>query len=316
MGLAGRKYGLTSDSLLAAKIVTADGKLRTVNNRSDPDLLWALRGGGGGNFGIVTEFTFRVRPAPRTAAYFLVSWPWSQASSALDAWLRWAPFTRDELTSIMHLEAIPRAPQVQVSGQYFGASGDLGRLLAPLRSVPNTRIRTGDKGYLDLQKFWAGCSKISLAACHTVGTSPGGTLGRDNFFARSDYVTRPLSGAARATLISAIDERSGFSGSGAILFDAYGGAINRVAPNSTAFVHRNTMCAVQYLSYLGGAGWLGRTWANMRPYMSGQAYQNYIDHDLRGWQKAYYGSNYNRLLAIRKQVDPDHQFNFPQAIGR
>jgi FAD/FMN-containing dehydrogenase len=110
--------------------------------------------------------------------------------------------------------------------------------------------------------------------------------------------------------------RNGLPGSGAILFDSYGGAINRVAPSSTAFVHRRELFCIQYLSYNGGAAWLGQTHGAMRPYVSGQAYQNYIDAGLSGWQQAYYGQNYARLKSIRRSIDPHHFFNFPQAIGR
>src|SRR5581483_241309 len=83
MGVAGRAFGLSADNLVGARIVTADGKLLKVNKNSNPDLFWALRGGGGGNFGIVTEFTFNVHPLPSRATYFNVSWPWSSASEAI-----------------------------------------------------------------------------------------------------------------------------------------------------------------------------------------------------------------------------------------
>jgi len=316
MGLAARRLGLTTDNLLAARIATADGKLRQVDGRTDPDLLWALRGGGGGNFGIVTQLVFRAHRLPSSAAYFFVSWPWSSASDAIAAWQGWAPHARDELTSILHLNATPGGPSVTVSGQYFGPSGRLGGLLSPLAAVPGASISTGDRSYFNLQMIFAGCAHIGLPACHTVGTSAGGTLPRATFRAKSDYVTRPLSSAGRGTLISAVEARSGQSGSGAILFDSYGGAINRVAANATAFVHRNALWCIQYLTYNGGAGWLSQTYGRMRPYVSGMAYQNYIDRDLSHWQRAYYGANYPRLLATRRRVDPDHVFNFPQAIGR
>ena len=91
MGLAGRQFGLTTDNILSAQIVTADGRVRTASSKSNPDLYWALRGGGGGNFGVVTSLTLRVHPVPGTVAGFIVNWPWSQAANALAAWQAWAP---------------------------------------------------------------------------------------------------------------------------------------------------------------------------------------------------------------------------------
>ena len=73
---------------------------------------------------------------------------------------------------------------------------------------------------------------------------------------------------------------------------------------------------MQYLSYNGGGSWLSSTYGQMRPYVTGGAYFNYTDPALKNWQTAYDGSNYRRLLAIRRDVDPHHYFTFPQAIGR
>jgi FAD/FMN-containing dehydrogenase len=316
MGLAARAFGLSTDNLLAVQLVTADGQLREVDRHTDPDLLWALRGGGGGNFGVVTQLTFKVHPIPRSAAYFLVSWPWSEASAALAAWQSWAPHARDQLTSIFHLGGGGGIASVSVSGQYLGPSHDLGGLLAPLRAVPGFSVSSGSLNYLTLQLLWAGCLHKSVSACHTIGAAPGGTLARASFRARSDYVKKPLPPAARALLTDAVERRASQPGSGAILFDSYGGAINRVAPGATAFVHRNQLFCMQYLTYNGGAAWLGQVYAGMRRYVSGTAYQNYIDPQLSSWRQAYYGANYTRLKEIRRAVDPHHYFNFPQAIGR
>jgi hypothetical protein len=316
MGLAARAFGLTVDNLVGVQIVTADGRIRTVNRNTDRDLLWALRGGGGGNFGIVTQFTFNIHPLPRVATYFSVSFPWSSASEAIATWQSWAPRSNSQLTSIFHINAAG-SPSVSANGQLLGNPSALRGLIGPLLGVPDAELFTTTMtNYVSMQLLLAGCSGHGVPYCHTVGTRPGGQLERASFQAKSDYVARPLSEAARQVLISAAESRSRQPGSGAILFDSYGGAINRVGPTATAFVHRNQMFAVQYLSYGGGGAWLGQTHAAMRPFVSGQAYQNYIDAQLSGWQSAYYGQNYKRLKATRKRVDPDHFFNFPQAIGR
>jgi len=313
MGLAGRKFGLTTDNLLSARIVTADGKMITASAHEHPDLYWALRGGGGGNFGVVTSFTFRVHGVPKTVAWFFVRWPASRAADALAAWQSWAPHARRELTSIFHLNG---GGSTSVSGQYFGPASDLHSLLSPLTSVGGASVSSGNLDYFHAQRMWAGCSSISLTACHTAGTRPGGTLSRASFQAKSDYVAKPLPAAARNALVQAAVARANIPGSGAILFDSYGGAINQVGPAATAFVHRKVLFCIQYLSYSGGGDWLNSIHARMRPYVTGGAYLNYTDPGLSNWQTAYYGSNYQRLLKIRRSVDPHHFFNFPQAIGR
>ncbi len=141
MGLAGRAYGLTTDHIVEARIVTAEGRLRTVNARTDPDLLWALRGGGGGNFGIVTEFTFKLLAMPSSATYFFLTWPWGTAAEALHAWMRWAPRTDPRITSIFRLTVADGEPQVAVSGQFIGPPREPGCL-------PQTNPRPARSGYL------------------------------------------------------------------------------------------------------------------------------------------------------------------------
>ncbi len=311
-GLAGRHYGLTADNLIAVNIVTADGQLRTVDERSDPDLLWALKGGGGGNFGVVTEFTFKVHRLPAYAAYFEVTWPWSSANEAIAAWQSWAPHTTDRVTTILHLNA-GSEPSITANGQYLGPSFRVPGLLRALLDVPGAKLATNaDLPYLQLQLLLAGCSGHSVAACHTVGAGPHGVLPRNTFNAKSDYVAKPLPHAGRAAMIAAVEAR----GSGALLCDAYGGAINRVAPTETAFVHREQLFCIQYYGNGSTAAWIDQAWSRMRRYVSGQAYQNYIDPSLQHWRRAYYGANLKRLEATRKRVDPGHYFNFPQAIGR
>jgi FAD/FMN-containing dehydrogenase len=311
MGLAGRALGMTSDRIESVDIVTADGRLRHADAHRQADLFWASRGGGGGNFGIVTSFTLRTAPAGR-AAWFFVSWPWSQASAALAAWQAFAPEAPDALTSVFTLAT---GSQVTALGQYRGSLSTLKRLIRPLTRVAGASASTGTDDWLSLQRRWAGCAHLSHRACHTVGTRPGGTLPRASFAGGSDYLGRRLDGPGRSAAIRAIESRRG--GSAALLFDAYGGAINRVRPRATAFVHRDALCSIQYLAY-GSPGpasaWVRSARRMLAGHVSGEAYQNYIDPDLGHWRRAYYARNLQRLESIKHDVDPDRVFHFAQAI--
>jgi FAD/FMN-containing dehydrogenase len=315
-GLAGRRFGLTSDNLLAARVVTADGRVRHADDDTNEDLYWACRGGGGGNFGVVTSLTLRTHRAA-AASYFFVSWPWSQASEAIAAWQRFVPEAPPALTSILSLGTTGGSgtPRVSALGQYFGGEEALRRLVRPLTRVAGASLRTGRSSYFTMVLRWAGCLDGGLAACHRST--------RSSFYAKSDYFDRPVGRRGRARMIDWVErrQRTPSLGSGALLLDAYGGALNRPAADATAFVHRDMLFSLQYLAYFNGATagraskrWINVVWRALRPHVSGEAYQNYIDPDLDGWQRAYYGSNLARLREIKKQVDPDFRFRFPQAI--
>lgn len=315
-GLAGRRFGLTSDNLLAARVVTADGRVRQVDRETNRDLHWALRGAGGGNFGIVTSLTLATHRAPG-AAYFFLSWPWSQADEALAAWQRFAPHAPPALMSILSLGTTggSGSPRVSALGQFFGGEGELRRLIRPLTRVAGASVSTGSSTYWTMLLRWAGCLDGGLAGCRRPTRSP--------FYAKSDYFAEPIGPRGRARLIDWMErrQRTPSLGSGALLFDAYGGALNRPAADATAFVHREMLFSVQYLAYFGGAAagrasraWIEGVWRALRPHASGEAYQNYVDPALDGWQRAYYGSNLERLREIKKRVDPDFRLRFPQAI--
>jgi FAD/FMN-containing dehydrogenase len=303
-GLSGRRFGLTCDNLLAATIVTADGRARRVDADTNEDLYWACQGGGGGNFGIVTSLTLQAHRT-RGGSWFFIRFPWSQASEALAAWQRFAPHAPPALTSIFSLGTTggSGSPSATAVGQIYGSESALRRLIRPLSRVSGASVSTGSASTMGLVQRWAGSSA------------------RARFRAKSDYFDEPLPPRARAIMIDWIERRNRApsQGSGALLLDAYGGAINRPSPGATAFVHRDMLFSLQYLTYFGGSGlaanrWLGGVWRALRPFASGQAYQNYIDPQLDGWRRAYYGSNLPRLREIKGRVDPDFRFRFPQAI--
>jgi hypothetical protein len=203
-------------------------------------------------------------------------------------------------------------PFVSSGGQFFGSEAALGSLIAPLVAAgAPARVTVGTLSYIEAIMHWAGCHPIEQ--CQVVPHT--------RFKSRSDYVNAPLSTAAVGTLLAAMEatQASTSLGGAALIFDASGGAINRVHPNDTAFVHRNALFSIQYYSGWVGAGagdlhWNRSLYAAMRPYVSGFAYQNYIDPELKTWKHAYYGSNLRRLSAVKREHDPRHVFHFAQSI--
>jgi FAD/FMN-containing dehydrogenase len=200
VGFASRKFGTTSDNIVSLGIVTADGRYRICNATENPSLYWACRGGGGGNFGIVTHFVFRTH-AVAPISYFFADWPWAQAAEVVGAWQAFAPHARDELFSICALETGASEPRVQAFGQFMGPQRKLPALLKPLARVAGFRLTLGSSSYLDAQLRWAGCLGKTLAQCHLIGDTPAGTLRRARFAAKSDYVNAPLSRAAADTIV-------------------------------------------------------------------------------------------------------------------
>jgi len=178
VGLASRKYGLTCDNLLEATVVLANGTAVVANAHQHSDLYWALRGGGGGNFGIVTRLVFRTHPVGQVATYAL-EWPWSDAAKVVQAWQKLAPHAPDGLFSVLNLNAaVGGRARITSAGQFFGSADRLRQLLLPLANAGTpTRFSVTSRSYMDAQEMWAGCSG-TIAECHL---PPQGQLGRATF---------------------------------------------------------------------------------------------------------------------------------------
>ncbi|MCT7353748.1 FAD-binding oxidoreductase, partial [Streptomyces sp. 15-116A] len=327
-GVTSRAYGLTCDNLTAATLVTADGKHLTATRTDHKDLFWALRGAGNGHFGIVTELHFTTHPAPQSVTAYL-TWPWRKAAAVLDAWQHWAPTQPDEIWSSLHLSATPgRTPTVSVAAFSLGSHADLQNAvdrLAARIGAPATTVSLRRRSYEDAMELYAGCSSFSDdAQCHLPGTTPGrspkGALRRETYAARSDFFDRALGKDAIRTLLAQLSTVRG--GSASISLTALGGAVNRVSPTATAFVHRRSRMLAQYIASwsekTSGApaqAWLASAHKAMRPHASGAAYQNYPDPTLKNWRKAYYGEAAPRLTALKKKYDPNRVFaTHPQSL--
>src|SRR5581483_9154855 len=118
------------------------------------DLFWACRGGGGGNFGIVTSFTYRTSPVS-TVATFTAAWPWSQAAAVVAAWQAWAPHAPDALFSVCNLSRAGGTPSVAVSGQFVGSATRLQQLLGPLVSSGTPlHVTVKTRTYIQAVHYW------------------------------------------------------------------------------------------------------------------------------------------------------------------
>ncbi|GGS08500.1 FAD-binding dehydrogenase [Streptomyces humidus] len=326
-GVVSRAYGLTCDSLTRATIVTADGKQLTADATTNKDLFWALRGAGNGNFGVVTELQFKTHPAPQAVTGYL-TWPWSRAAAVVKAWQEWGPSQPDEIWSSLHVANAPGGtPTISVAAFCIGTYGQLQNAvdrLADRVGAPAASVSLRRRTYEQAMEAYAGCSSFSTdAQCHLPGSTPGrspqGKLVRETYAARSDFFDVSLSAAGIQALLKQIKSVQG--GSGSIALTALGGAVNRVSPTATAFVHRRSRMLAQYIASwrAGTTGTAAQSWLNtahkaMAPYASGAAYQNYADPTLTNWRKAYYGAALPRLTQLKKQYDPNGFFTYPQAL--
>ena len=307
-GFITRRFGLACDSLLWAELVDANGNVVETDAQQNPDLFWALRGGGGGSFGAVTQMRFKVYPIDhivRMRAKWTV--PQAQAVKVIQAWQTWAPHAPATVTSVVGISRagagmVSLSCSCQSTGTLTEAQHEFAKL---------TSVLTPSQVTITQMTYW---QAVNLAA--------GGTAGwqYEQIFqkAKSDYVRTPMSATGIATLLGEILKSPPC---GAIL-DAYGGAISNLADDATAFGHRSGMLySIQYfINWSTTAGGVTATqrirdlYAAMRPHVSGAAYVNYCDTDLPDYATAYWGANLPRLKQIKAAVDPANVFRHAQSV--
>ncbi|HEX3300619.1 MAG TPA: FAD-binding oxidoreductase [Actinomycetota bacterium] len=325
-GVTGRRFGLTCDSLEAATVVLADGSVVHCDANRHDDLFWALRGGGGGNFGVVTSFTFAAHPLTHLTICSL-SWHWSAAAHVLRAWSDWAPSAPHDLWSSLRLRWIPGSgPQVSMIGTWSGSPSGLTPVLNDLTSSvrPNS-MSTSTLPYLDVAKLYAGCSGQPADECSL--QIHGGTLPRQASLAKSDFFDHRISASDVDAMLGRIEARSTSAlrgSSGGVIFDSWGGHIAQLGDHATAFPHRQArFLAQEFVTFssvpddatlTANGQWLTSLWHSLRGSASGAAYVNYIDPELNGWRQAYYGANLDRLVQVKRRYDPHDVFRFAQSV--
>jgi hypothetical protein len=235
LGILGRKHGVTSDRLVEAEVVLADGRIVTCDDRREPDLFWALRGAGAG-FGAVTSLVFRAVRAPEAVTNAHLSWPFARASNAIEAWQAWAPDAPDELAASLKVTATgEEEPSVDVYAASLGTGSEAERLLTELVDrVGSDPIASSTRvlSFPETRRYWASLGEESTATDGDPLTEPVCLFSKSGFFRRS-----PPAEAIAALLETFV--REPVAGQSRELdFMPWGGAYNRVPPDATAFVHR------------------------------------------------------------------------------
>lgn len=316
-GFAATHAGLTCDSLVQTDVVLASGKPVSAEAKGDyDDLFWALRGGGGGNFGVNTGFSFELHEVKDDVTIFNILWPGEKQIELLTALQEIQSNYAQQIST--RTKAYPDAPgahpkrsqlQVATLGQFFGPREKALEALAPALKLVKPLSQD-----IRQMSYWQ-------ARDYLITDDPNGM-----YDLRSSYVAEIMPPEGLETMLqwmmkwpggSLLPENMG------ILF-AIGGKVREVATDATAYVHRNA----NYIFEMESAwapidhpdvvkkqqAWLTEYFAAMKPFVLPQSYVNFPNRDLPNWAKAYYGDNLARLMRVKKKYDPTNLFSFEQSI--
>jgi FAD/FMN-containing dehydrogenase len=315
LGILDRKHGLTSDHLLGAQIVLADGRVVECDEHHDEELFWALRGAGGGNFGVVTSLEFNTLPAPAATSFRLI-WPYAHAKTVVEAWQVWSPAAPDELAASLLLTA-PSGPDeppvVTVFGAMLGTESDTDELLDELVARVDTDPTSASFQHASYRE-----TKRYLAE-----HGPGEDRPTGHQSNKSEFFQQPLPAEAIAALVDNLEQERVRGQSRELDFTPWAGAYNRVCTDASAFAHRDELFVLLQLVVEPDATaaereaarhWLARSWASVHLWGSGVVYPNWPDPDLEDWAHAYHGTNLERLVRVKRKYDPENFFRFDQSL--
>ena len=314
VGWLRRAYGMASDNVVAAEVVTASGEVVRASEDENADLLWGLRGGGG-NFGVVTSFEYRAYPLGPDVYFALVFYPWKDAGSALRWFRQWASDTPDEVSAfaiVWHgpeLDEVPaeyhHEPVVTFAAMYAGSASEGERVLAPLRTFGNPIADLSDTmPYVEVQQLFD-----EDYPAHDM-----------RYYWKSLYLA-----GLDDEAIDAVAELNLASPSPHSTLDLWqlGGAIARVGDDETPLGDRSA----QYMLGIeanwqdpaddeANIAWARTVFDTMRPYSTGGVYMNFpgFYEDAENTMRTTFGANYERLAALKKTYDPANLFRLNQNI--
>lgn len=302
IGLLSRAYGLTCDSILSIRLLTADGDILDISKKHHPDLFWALRGAGQGSFGIVLGMSFKMVPI-KTANFLELSWDWNPkaASRILQNWQSWSTNQTEAITSHLRFSCVEGKLKVTLQALKVG-SEPFNEWKGFFESL-QPEIKTYTGRYLDTAYYWV-------------------TNHFNPFYkAKSAFLMDPLTSQGIETLIASLNTLGKREKSYRfyVTLTALGGNINK---GNTAYFPRNAVALYQSM-----VSWptpeeespalkkLKELHGELTPFLSGYAYTNITDYDLgKTYLEAYYGGHVDQLIQIKNQYDPLNIFHWKQSI--
>jgi FAD/FMN-containing dehydrogenase len=311
-----RKHGLSSDNVIEAEVVTADGQVLTASADENPDLYWAIRGGGG-NFGIVTSFTFALHPVGPEVAFSATFYPIEEYAQVLRGWRDYVEQAPDEVTTVCVgitfpanpelPEAIHDRPVVIVGGVFVGDVEEGLKITAPLRELGTPLFdMSGPTPFVGVQ----------------TGFDPLFPRGELRAYWKSQYLDELSDGA-----IETIAAKAGERPAPLTLMNVFamGGAITRVGEEETAFATRKPPYMVSIDGMWSDAAdddanvaWVRDTWNAVKEYGTGEVYLNFTgraDEAPDAGVDSALGRNMARLAEIKAKYDPDNFFRVNDNIA-
>jgi FAD/FMN-containing dehydrogenase len=306
-----RKFGLTIDNLLSADVVTADGVLRRASASENPDLFWAIRGGGG-NFGVVTAFEFQLHKLGPQVLAGLVVHPFDDAERLLKEYRRIIASAPDELTCWVVMRKAPPLPFLPEEWH--------GREVMAMAMCYAGDLAQGEQATAELRK-------LGKPIADVVGPNPFAgwqqafdpllAPGARNYWKSHDFIE--LSDGAISILLEAVRQLPGPECE--IFIGHVGGAAGRVALDATAFPQRNAHFVMNVHARWrepamdnGCMAWARKLFDAAAPHAAGTAYINFMPADESSRVQAAYGENYSRLAQVKRRYDPTNLFRMNQNV--
>lgn len=327
-GYTSMRWGMACDSLIEVRIVTAGGDIVTANADTHPELLWAHRGGTGGNFGVVVGMKYQLYRL-KDVWPIEVNWPIDDAARVLKVWQDKMTKTLGDLDlgllGFLAIEQVEGStpggevctinrPYFCIRGIYSGASAQAGQAaLRPLLEIGTPSYPGGP--------LWRRQIPYADANAHLLDNVEGIIPDDIKETKRCAYVERPLSEGDFQKMVDYF--KTSPSPYNIVSMEPYGGAINRVAANASAFVHRDAYFDIFTDSFwqqdkdrARAFSWLTDYYESppMRELWSGHYYQNYVNAQYKDWQHGYFGANYPKLRQIKREWDPTNRFHYEQSI--